>query len=243
MSEVKPEEIRARRKNLGLSQATVGRRLGVRQATISFWESGKRSPTDEQAALLVTVLGSEGTPELGDVSAARQAFGEWLSSTRLERKLSRSDLASMSGISAPQIFNIETGRTANPRSSTRAQLEAALGEQAPNAVVAAVKEESEIRDVGQFVDFDPHDSSDYPDEPGVYVFYDISDRPIYIGETQNIGKRIRTDHVQKFWYRTPIVEKASYVRVDDRKLRRQLEDTMIKFLKSNAVVNRRQVDR
>jgi excinuclease UvrABC nuclease subunit len=85
--------------------------------------------------------------------------------------------------------------------------------------------------------------NDFPNEPGVYVFYDISDRPIYVGESGDIRRRIRQDHIEKFWYRTPIVEKASYVRVDDQTLRRQLENTLIKFLKSNAVINQRQVDR
>jgi hypothetical protein len=75
------------------------------------------------------------------------------------------------------------------------------------------------------------------------VFYDVSDRPIYVGESGNIRSRIKNDHTEKFWYRTPIVDKASYVRVDDQTLRRQLESTLIKFLKSNAVVNQRGVDR
>jgi hypothetical protein len=54
---------------------------------------------------------------------------------------------------------------------------------------------------------------------------------------------MRTHHNEKFWCRTPIVHKASYVRVEDQTLRRQLESTLIKFLKSNAVINRQQVVR
>jgi hypothetical protein len=122
------------------------------------------------------------------------------------------------------------------------KLENALGAEAPDALLKAVEEEAEIEGVGQFTDFDPHDENDFPEEPGVYVLYDISDRPIYVGEGGVIRERIR-DHMQKFWYRAPIVEKASYVRVEERRLRRQLEDTLIKFLKSNAVINKRQVDR
>ena len=34
----------AARINAGLSQAEVGRRLGVDQSTVSYWESGKKFP-------------------------------------------------------------------------------------------------------------------------------------------------------------------------------------------------------
>jgi transcriptional regulator with XRE-family HTH domain len=170
-------------------------------------------------------------------------YGEWFNAVRVAKGLTRPDLAAASGVSAIQVCNIETGWTENPRESTRKKLESALGIAAPEAVVDAVEQEAEIGGLGALIDFDPHDENDYPNEPGVYVFYDISDRPIYVGESGDIRKRIRGDHTEKFWYRTPVVEKASYVRVDDQILRRQLESTLIKFLKSNAVINRQQVIR
>jgi len=91
-------------------------------------------------------------------------------------------------------------------------------------------------------DFDPHTEDEFPREPGIYVLYDISDRPIYVGKSGDIRARLRS-HADKFWYRSPIVEKAAYVRVDDATLRDQLEETLIKFLKSNAVINQRLADR
>lgn len=63
-----------------------------------------------------------------------------------------------------------------------------------------------------------------------------------MGKSGDIRRRLR-DHVEKFWYRSPVVEKAAYVRVEDGVLRGQLEETLIKFLKSNAVINQRFVDR
>jgi transcriptional regulator with XRE-family HTH domain len=178
------------------------------------------------------------------VAAADADYGEWLSAMRVERQLSRADLAARAGVSAVQIYNIETGRTGNPRASTRQRLETGLGVSAPQALVAAVEQEAQLEGgLGSLVDFDPHDENDYPSEPGVYVFYDVSDRPVYVGESGDIRRRIRTDHNEKFWYRTPIVYKASFVRVEDQTLRRQLESTLIKFLKSNAVINRQQVVR
>ena len=200
-------------------------------------------PSQGQIELLREALGAPEQPAREEQDTPSEGYGEWLSSNRLDQGLSRAGLASRAGVSVPQIFNIETGRTSNPRSATRKKLEEALGTRAPELLVEAVEQEAEIEGVGQFVDFDPADESDFPREPGVYVFYDISDRPIYVGESQDIRKRIKSDHIEKFWYRTPIVEKASFVKVEDQTLRRQLENTLIKFLKSNAVINRRQVDR
>ncbi|HAF11854.1 MAG TPA: hypothetical protein DCK98_17515 [Chloroflexi bacterium] len=77
----------------------------------------------------------------------------------------------------------------------------------------------------QFVDFDLHDDDESPAESGVYVFYDVSDRPVYVGESGNIRRRI-ADHDETFCFRSPIVETASHVRVEGQKLRRQLGDTM-----------------
>lgn len=156
--------------------------------------------------------------------------------------MTRDELAGVSGVSAIQIYNIETGRTTNPRSSTRMALERSLSRQAPDELVQAVEDSAQIRGVGRMTDFDPHSDEDFPREPGVYVLYDVSDRPVYVGKSGNIRERMRT-HVDKFWYRSPIVEKAAYVRVEDATLRGQLEETLIKFLKSNAVINQRLVDR
>jgi excinuclease UvrABC nuclease subunit len=97
-------------------------------------------------------------------------------------------------------------------------------------------------DVGTLADFDPHEEGEFPSEPGIYVLYDISERPIYVGESDDIARRLR-QHGDKFWYKSPIVEAGAYVRIDDQQLRRQVEATMIKFLKSNAVINRQFVSR
>jgi len=169
-------------------------------------------------------------------------YGDWLAQTRIQQGLTRQQLAAKARVSQPAIWNIETGRTSNPQPATRKRLEIGLGVDAPKALIKEVERAAQIASVGQYKDFDPHDEEDYPHEPGVYVLYDISDRPVYVGESGDIRARLNT-HKDKFCYRSPIVEKASYVNVGDRTLRRQLEDAMIKFLKSNAVINQRQVDR
>lgn len=232
-------EIKRRRKVAGLSQAALAESVGVTQGTISAWETGRVSPPREQVDALQRAL-SEGGAAAG--SSPSQDYGEWLRGRREAAEQTREDLAAAAGVSAIQIYNIETGRTLNPRERTRRALERALNEQAPQELVKAVEENAEIQGVGRLTDFDPQSEEDFPREPGVYVLYDISDRPIYVGKSGNIRDRLR-GHVDKFWYRSPIVEKAAYVRVDDATLRGQLEETLIKFLKSNAVINQRLVDR
>ena len=241
-----------------LTAARIARKLtleqlaaesGLNKRTIREIENGKRpNPSQRTRDKLKRALDTAPDREElkgedgADRTTALEAYGEWLSNTRSAKRLTREELAQESGLGARTIREIENGKR-NPSVATRKKLEDALGSSPPAPVRRAVEKQTTIEGVGPFADFDPHDPEEMPREPGVYVFYDISERPIYIGESGNIRNRIRGSHVEKFWYRRPIVEKASYVCVADEHLRRQLEDTLIKFLKSNAVINRRQVDR
>jgi hypothetical protein len=63
-----------------------------------------------------------------------------------------------------------------------------------------------------------------------------------VGEGETIKRRL-ADHEQKFWFKRPIVEKGSYLVVREKSLRRQIEKVLIKFLKSNAVLNTQHVER
>lgn len=47
-----PAEIKALRKRLDISQAKLGKRLGVRQATVADWERGKHPPSPMAEKLL-----------------------------------------------------------------------------------------------------------------------------------------------------------------------------------------------
>lgn len=239
---MKAEEIRAGRRRLGLSQAGLGEQIAVSQVTVSNWERGKTAPGPEHAAALAKLFRADGDEAVTEAPEA--SYGDWVREGRRAKGLTRKGLAATVGISQIQVYNIETGRTLNPREKTRRALEKVLGK-APEDVVEAVEEAAEIPGVGRLTDFNPHDEDDFPSEPGVYVFYDISERPIYVGESGNIRTRIRGQggHVDKFWYKSPIVETAAYVKVADSKLRKQLEETLIKFLKSNAVINKKGVDR
>ena len=52
-----------------------------------------------------------------------------------------------------------------------------------------------------------------------------------------------SEHEDKFWFKPPIVESGSYIEIVDKRLRKQIETLLIKFLKSNAVLNIKNVER
>ena len=104
------------------------------------------------------------------------------------------------------------------------------------------EQEAEIKGLGSIQEFDPMDEQEWPTEPGVYVLYDISDRPIYIGMSGNIKRRLK-NHEQKFWYKRPVVDTAAYIKIIDENLRTQIESILIKFLRSYAILNKQQIER
>jgi transcriptional regulator with XRE-family HTH domain len=236
--------LREVRESKRMTQAALGKAVGVSQTMVSTWERSTGRPDDEWIELLDQALDTRfgSAAEEHDASAETGAFGQWVRRTRIDQAMSVSDLSQSSGVSLPSIYNIETGKTPNPRQHTRARLEKALGETTPSSVTAVVQEQSSIVGLGALTDFDPHDDADLPTDPGVYVFYDISQRPIYVGQSDNIRRRVR-DHSDKFWFKSPIVETASYVAIPDNDLRKKIEQILIKFLKSNAVINQRHVER
>lgn len=241
--------LRSARVDQGLTQGNVAQKLGVAQATISLWERGRSRPSADQVEALERLLGPfgirGGEDEAGGgvaVTDGHRGFARWLERAREEAGLSVAELAAKSGVSVPAIYNIESGRSPNPRAKTRRKIERALRLDAPEEVVEVAEQSGEIEGLGPLTDFDPHDKNDRPRLPGIYVFYDISDRPVYVGQGSDISRRVR-EHEEKFWFKRPIVTNAAFVEVKDKALRRKIEQVLIKFLKSNAVINKQYVER
>jgi transcriptional regulator with XRE-family HTH domain len=247
------ERMRRGRIQNAWSQAEIAEKLGVTQATISNWEIGRSTPDREQKDRIREVLGlhaSESTAKNGQPDAADHAeersgpsaFGSWLNRVRLEKGLSVAEVASKAGVSAPAIYNLESGRIENPRNETVRRLEQALGKELPAETKKEIRDDATVEGVGEFFDFDPHDRENWPDVPGIYVLYDISERPIYVGQGSSIRKRIQ-DHEEKFWFKSPIVSTAAYIKIDENGLRKKIETILIRFLKKNAVINKQNVER
>jgi transcriptional regulator with XRE-family HTH domain len=161
---------------------------------------------------------------------------------RANSGLSVPELAKKSDVSAVSIYNIESGKSLNPQSETRSRLEKALKAKVPTEVKEEAAEEQDAGTFGALTDFDPYNDEQLPKTAGVYVLYDVSERPVYVGKSDNIAKRVKA-HADKFWFRPPIVSNAAYLKVDNSKMRHSIEQVLIKFLKSNAVINKQSVDR
>lgn len=241
------EQLKRARVRNALTQAELGEKVDVTQATISNWEIGKVAPTQEQKNELKKILGGfsvDGSFNQPDSEATDgpTPLSGWLAKTRLEKNLSVPELAEAAGVSAPAIYNIESGKILNPREETIRRLEKALEKDIPREAREEIREEAKIEGVGELIDFDPHSDADLPGVAGIYVLYDISQRPIYVGQGADIRGRIRS-HRDKFWFKQPIVQYAAYVKIEEKGLREKVETLLIRFLKSNAVINKQNVER
>jgi transcriptional regulator with XRE-family HTH domain len=228
-------DIKRLRVEADLTQTQLAEKMKVSQTMISAWETGRVAISGDTEKQLSQLFGRQR-------SGSSNPFGSWLKREREKRNWTVQELANKAKISAPAIYNIEAGRITTPRGQTKEAIADALNTTIPSDVAELVKSESEIAGLGSFLGFDPHERDEWPDAPGVYVLYDLTDRPVYIGQGRNIAIRIR-DHEQKKWFLSPIVETASYIEVPDEQLREQIESLLIKFLKSNAVLNKQKVDR
>jgi transcriptional regulator with XRE-family HTH domain len=178
-----------------------------------------------------------------DLLAPSRPFGEWLRTERMLRTLSRAELAAISGVSPMQISNLERGRTLHPQPATREKLARAFEVHVPAAVAIEAEGEVAGQGLGSTIAFDPYADDSLPRVVGVYVFYDISGRPVYVGMSQRrpIRDRVR-EHYEKFWFKKPIVDRASYIEIQDENLCAQIGQILLGFLKSNVVLTQRVLD-
>ena len=226
------EKIRDARRTLGLTQKELANQLGVATSAISHWETDRAIPSEDNRNLLEA--------HLGDLVPV--PIGEWLREVRRSKRWTMADLAAKSKLSIPTISNIERGHNENPREDTIRKLEKALKAKVPGDVIEVVNQDSEIENVGRLENFEPHEAGDWPKVAGIYALYDKNKRPVYIGESDNIERRMNT-HREKFWFREELVKYASYVQISDRTLRRKMERTAIGLLDSYLLFNKQHTGR
>ena len=174
-------------------------------------------------------------------------FGRWLYAELSSKNMNSWDLAQSSEIPEEHIEQIIRGEIRHPMPAVMKSIQESIDEKLDAKTIDAIREDSEIEGFGEFVDFDPHgDTARWPTGGGVYVFYDVSSRPVYVGETGDLHRRMKdyfSPHRRMWWVSQPIVETASFIPVEDTKVRKRLEKILIRFLKSNAVMNRVHVRR
>ena len=239
------------REKVGLSQVELGEKFHVSQGAVHTWESGSSEPGgDTYDKVLDWIERSEkGQKPPGkstaqaeeDIPVGRETsgFGEWLLHERESRGLSRDKLAGKAGLSSQAVYAIEKGIVRSPWEKTRERLVAALGsDPLPREVAEEIEEESEVQGLGEFSDFSPWDDSMIPEEPCVYVYYDRTERPIYVGQTNNLRRRNKQHQEQDRWFFRRLVERGGYFRVDGDTQRTQLEKVLIQFLGRNTLFNK-----
>lgn len=169
--------------------------------------------------------------------AAEFPFGKWLSDELDKANMSVPRLAAESGITAMGIYNIINGTTRSPRDETREKLAKALKKSVPKNVQASVDAEAHEIPGYEWTTFTPSDLETIPDQAGVYVLYDITDRPVYVGKSFNSVRGRLKDHITRFWFKPPLVVSGGFIPVPDKKMCSTIELILIKFLGKHALLN------
>ena len=167
----------------------------------------------------------------------QQSFGEWVSSEMAKQGLTIPQLQDKTKISYTGIWNIVKGKTLYPTDETRAKLSAALNQPVPIEVEKEIEQQKSEISGYTWTDFTPSDIGTVPDQAGVYVFYDVTDRPVYVGKS---AKSVRTrvkDHQSRFWFKPPLVVRGSFLAIDDPVMCEKIEMILIKFLGKHALLN------
>jgi len=173
------------------------------------------------------------------------AFGEWVRSTRDEKHLTQEELAQKAGVTMRTVNLLEAGRLENLHRRTQNKIADALGEKPPKAAIESTEREARVTGLGALVDFDPYDDgevTEVPQDSGIYIFYDRSQRPVYVGETSDLRRRLREHKRYDHWFRAPVVEAASYIVVPTEEARKQLEQVLIRVLRTTAILNKQHTD-
>ncbi|MFV0307598.1 MAG: helix-turn-helix transcriptional regulator [Desertimonas sp.] len=100
--------LRRARRAAGLNQADLARQVGVKQASVSDWERGRRSPRPTRIKKIAAVLGID-PAQLVDQSAALKE-GLVLRQYRERVGLSQANLAARLQLHPASISNFESGR-------------------------------------------------------------------------------------------------------------------------------------
>jgi transcriptional regulator with XRE-family HTH domain len=191
---------------------TDGRKL-IKNLELMFLESLRikiqiLNPNDEPAEPDDTYRSLQRKYALA--SGEKPPLAEWLHIALQRHNWGIEELSKQSGVNKTTVANIQLGKTQNPHTTTLRKLEKALGEKVPEEIKQEVKEDAETG-FGELVDFDPWGDDRntlIPEIPGVYILYDITERPVYVGKSEiSIKKRIDS-HKEKKWFTQPFYRKG-----------------------------------
>lgn len=184
-------------------------------------------------------MANDDDQEAFPTKADEYSFGDWLNDKMQEKEISIARLSELSGISYPGIWNIIEGNTRSPRDETRRRLAKALKIKIPKEIEDVSEAEASAIPGYEWTDFTPTDLETVPVEPGIYVFYDITDRPVYVGKSHGSVRNRVKDHSSRFWFKEPLVVRGSFLHIPDADSCKKIEMILIKFLGKHALLNQK----
>jgi len=171
-----------------------------------------------------------------ETTEREELLGDWLRAEMSKQSISIQELANRTGLSYPGVWNIVRGNTQYPQEATRQKISQALNSQVPTEIEQEIATQSSVSGY-VWTDFSPYDLQTIPELAGIYVFYDITDRPVYVGKSNsNVRSRVR-DHQTRFWFKQPLVMRGSFLAVPDPEMCDKIEMILIKFLGNHALLN------
>jgi transcriptional regulator with XRE-family HTH domain len=167
---------------------------------------------------------------------SEQSFGDWLRSEMAKQEISIQDIANKTGLTYVGIWNIVKGHTRSPQQATRAKISQALNSQIPVEIETEIDSQASVSGY-TWTDFSPYDLQTIPELGGIYVFYDITDRPVYVGKSNTSVRSRVQDHQTRFWFKQPLVMRGSFLAVPEAEMCDKIEMILIKFLGTHALLN------
>ena len=234
------EWLKEKRIESDFTQTELSKKLGVTQVTFSTWERSQSLPRINTLKEIVKLFGLP--PELQKNKEKEvSSFGVWLRKTRTRKGMTQEELSKKADVTSLAISFIETGHTQSPRAETIESLRKALGEKLNKEVKRDVNEEKEVAaGLGEY--YGPFPIKNWKENakatPCVYVLYDRVRRPVRIGQTKNLSRRLQEYEDNYWWFRIPTTCEFAYVEVSEEKERKQIEKTIIKFLGKHAIFNK-----
>jgi transcriptional regulator with XRE-family HTH domain len=228
------EYLRKLRESRGLSQEKAAPKLGIDQTRLSRLETGEIEISEEMEQRIRESLGTldAKTPKPSDRDDSN-SLAEWVRNRREANELSTRELAEKANLTQATIQFIEAGRTESPQKSTLDSLVSVLGP-LPERLKQKIHDDSLVEDLefrGAFPieEWKKNVDNDNP-TPCVYVFYDEGQRPVRIGETEDLRRRIIEYQDDSWWFRSPTAETFAFITVRDPELRRKIEKALIKLV-------------
>lgn len=219
-----------RRYFLGLSQRSLAEIMGCSATTISQFETGGRAASGELFEEILIVLGLKDI----DTSTFRGWLIDAMAKASFEFDQFPEDIADESGNTLSDLVGFIIKYDYD---ELEGEWIAVIEKLLKQKFKPSSPEKGE-KFVDTFTQFNPYNKESCPKVAGIYVLYDKSNRPVYIGQSNNIRTRI-SQHMEKKWFLPPIIESAGYIKITDEDIRKFVESCLIKTCRSLLLINKK----